>query len=166
METASVLILLCYLLQEVTAFCLILVNTAYLKQHGHLVPFGFEEYLNREKLCRITAYALCRSRVSVPASLFSMGATLLLIFSGLLDWYNSWLAGLALPSLIAPVLFFLLLFYAAIVLQLPFDFYSTFKVEERYGFNRLPVAPAPPPLGRRKAQHRRHRRGRQGCQRH
>lgn len=139
MQPVTILILMLYLLEEAAALCLTAINAAFLKKHGQKVPPGFEKQVDREKLCRMSDYSISRTRVTILASLFSMSATVLLFFCGLLDWYNGWLAAMGLPPWIDAVLFFLLLFYAGTILQLPFDLYSTFKVEERFGFNRQTI---------------------------
>ena len=139
MQPLTILILMFYLLEEAAALCLTAINAAFLKKQGKKVPPGFEKQVDREKLCRMSDYSISRTRVTILASLFSMSATVLLFFCGLLDWYNGWLAGMGLPPWIDAVLFFLLLFYAGTILQLPFDLYSTFKVEERFGFNRQTI---------------------------
>ena len=136
MQPETVLILIVYLIEEAAALCLTVVNTTYLGKYGRIVPAGFEAHVDREKLSRMREYGISKARVAILASLFSVLGTVLFFFTGLLDWYGGWLSGLALPPLVQPLLFFLLLFYAGTALQLPFDLYTTFGVEERFGFNR------------------------------
>jgi len=55
----------------------------------------------------------------------------------LLNIYDSWVSSLRWPFVISGVLFFLILSYAGIFLSIPFSLYSTFKIENKYGFNTM-----------------------------
>lgn len=139
MHPITFLLLLLFLLEEAAALGLTAVNTVHLRRYGRAVPAGFEPWVDGEKLGRMRDYSLAKARVSLLASCLSMLGTGLLFFTGLLNFYNSWLAGLHLWPWVSMVLFFLLLFYAGTLLELPFDLYTTFAVEERFGFNRQSV---------------------------
>lgn len=113
------------------------LNNRHIKQYGHRIPAGFEAALDPSLLAKSTDYTLARGQLSLIRNLFDSGLTLLFVCGGLLDWYDGWLAGYALNFIAAGLVFFLLLSLAKTLLDLPFDLYSHFKVETRFGFNNM-----------------------------
>lgn len=136
MSPLLLLVVLVYLLVQGIEFALTFLNLRHLGLHGATVPAGFEDEVDGEVLRRMRDYTMARSRLSLVESLFGVAVTILFLFGGLLDSYNSWLAGLGYPQVAAGVLFFLLLSYAHTVINLPFGWFSTFSIEKRYGFNK------------------------------
>lgn len=139
MSPLLLLVVLVYFLVQGIEFALTFLNLRHLGLHGATVPAGFEDEVDGEVLRRMRDYTMARSRLSLVESLFGVGLTILFLFGGLLDSYNSWLAGFGYPQVAAGVLFFLLLSYAHTVINLPFGWFSTFSIEKRYGFNKQTV---------------------------
>jgi STE24 endopeptidase len=108
-----------------------------MKIYGMKVPPGFEDYIDESILKNTHAYTIEHSRLSLMESLFSNVLLLVFIFGGLLNAYNSWITSLKLPFVLTGLVFFLLLGYASSILSLPFSIYSTFKIENKYGFNTM-----------------------------
>lgn len=133
----TTLILLLYLAALAFRCGLQLLNNRHLRQHGHEVPAGFETALDPATLARTSAYTLAKGQFSLGHGLFDSLLTLLFIFGGLLAWYDDWLAGWSLNFITAGLAFFLLLSLAQAVLGLPFELYSHFRIESRFGFNRM-----------------------------
>ena len=121
----------------VTAFTYWLryINLRHLRQYGESVPPGFEGAVDEEKLRTTTAYTLDSSRLGLWESLFDNAVLLAFLFGGLLVAYDRFVAGLALSSVPAAIVFFLLLGWCQTILGIPFDLYGTFRIEARYGFN-------------------------------
>ena len=55
----------------------------------------------------------------------------------MLNIYNAWIVSLSLSFILSGLVFFLLLTYAETIISIPFSLYSTFKIENKYGFNTM-----------------------------
>ena len=139
MQRYQFLILLGYLLVEGFQYWLKYMNLRHLKIYGLNVPQGFEGQIDEYVLKKTHAYTLEHNRLSLMESLFGNVLLMVFIFGGLLNAYNSWVVSLKLPFVLTGLFFFLLLGYASSVLSLPFGIYSTFKIENKYGFNTMTV---------------------------
>jgi STE24 endopeptidase len=64
---------------------------------------------------------------------------LVFLYAGLLNVYTSWISGLNIPFVFKGTVFFLFLTYANTLLSIPFSLYSTFRIENKYGFNTMTV---------------------------
>ncbi len=111
------------------------LNLRHLRRHGSRVPEGFEGFVDPQALERSAAYTLSRSRVGLVESLAGSLLLVLFLFGGLLPRYDAWVSSLADGSVSRGVLFFLGLFLAQALLDIPFSLYRTFSLEERFGFN-------------------------------
>jgi len=108
-----------------------------MKKSGLSVPPEFKGFIDENLLKKVESYEAEKTRFSFISSLFGNIVMVLFIFAGLLDVYNSWTLSFNLPFIVSGLLFFLLLSYASSILSIPFDLYSTFKIENKYGFNTM-----------------------------
>lgn len=130
------LTLLC-IFTSITAFTYWLrhINLQHLKHHGDKVPNGFEDAIDVEKLRRSSAYTFDSSRLGLWDSLFDNALLIAFLFGGLITTYDGLVSSLSSSPIISAILFFLLMTWASTLLGIPFDLYSTFSIEARYGFN-------------------------------
>jgi STE24 endopeptidase len=131
------IVLFGYLLIQGFEYMLKYLNLRHMKKYGSKVPPGFEGYIDESVLEKTYAYTIEHSRLSFAESIFGNLFLLVFIFGGLLNDYNSWIVSLRLPFVFSGTVFFLLLSYASSMLSLPFGIYSTFKIENKYGFNTM-----------------------------
>lgn len=127
-------ILAIYLACRLMAMGLALLNLRHQAAHGGEVPQGFEGEIDEGLLAKMRDYALDSGRFGLVTAGFDLLVVLAFFFGGLLDRYNSWVAGQRWPLLIAGPLFFLFLTYGQTLLHIPFSLYRTFGLEKRYGF--------------------------------
>ncbi len=106
-----------------------------MKKVGIFVPPEFEGIVDEALLKKTGDYETEKTHFSFFSSILSNVATIIFIFCGLLNIYNSWIASLNLPFIISGWLFFLILSYGGEFLSVPFRWYNTFKIENKYGFN-------------------------------
>jgi len=125
-----------YLLQSAFCIWLEMLNGKRLARQGRTVPRQMEGFIDGEKLDRITAYSLERSRAFVVEKIVGDVVLLGIILLGLLNYLGDAVSIWDLQFAWAGMIFFLALGLVFFVLGLPFDYYYTFSVEERYGFNR------------------------------
>jgi STE24 endopeptidase len=115
------------------------LNLRHMKTYGMNVPHGFEGYIDDVLLKKTHAYSLEHNRLSFIESLFGNAVLLVFIYGGLLNVYNSWIVSLDLPFIMTGLVYFLLLGYTSSALSLPFSIFSTFRIENKYGFNTMTV---------------------------
>ncbi len=108
-----------------------------MKKHGLSVPHEIKGNIEEDLLKRIQEYEAEKTRFGFISSIFGNIITVVFIFGGVLNIYNSRVAALNLLFIPAGLLFFLLLSAANTVLDIPFGLYGTFRIENKYGFNTM-----------------------------
>ena len=138
METQSLL----YLLVGVLAFGFIVPQLLEFLQVSHAtskIPDTLAEYLSVDKLAESKSYQRANFYFKVVTSSFTFLVTLLCVTQGWFGAIDTWIAGFGYSPFINSLLFFGLIFVVSDVLSLPFDYYSTFVIEEKFGFNKTTV---------------------------
>jgi STE24 endopeptidase len=115
------------------------LNRAYLKEHGSVVPPEFEGIIDPDLLKKITNYTLENSRFGLIESVISNAFLVVVLFGGLLEYYDQWVNTLTNSFIGRGIIFTLLLFYLETLLGLPFSLYHNFRIENRYGFNTMTI---------------------------
>jgi STE24 endopeptidase len=100
------------------------------------VPTVLAEYLTEAKLVEAKSYQKDNFKFKLFTSSFTFLLTFLFITQGWFGQIDSWIGGLGFSPFLNSLLFFGLVFIASDILSLPFDYYSTFVIEEKYGFNK------------------------------
>lgn len=100
------------------------------------VPATLAEYLSEEKLVEAKAYQRANFNFKLITSSFTFLLTLLCVTQGWFGAIDTWILALGYAPLVNSLLFFGLIFVVSDVLSLPFDYYSTFVIEEKFGFNK------------------------------
>ncbi len=131
------IILIIYATTLFLQYWLDIINIGHMKKYGTKIPEGFEGFIDEAVLKRTHAYTRERNSFSLVESLFSSIVTLLFVFGGLLGRYTSWVSSLTGSFILQGTCFFLFLSYASSLLSVPFSLYSTFRIENTYGFNTM-----------------------------
>ena len=139
MKYLFIAIFIAYILVKLFGYFLEYLNYSYLKKNGSDIPEGFEKVINQDKLNKIKNYTIEKIRFGILTSLYEAVILLVFLFTGLFNLYSNWLIGLNLQFIVSAILFFLFISYAHTLLQIPFDLYSTFKLEKKYGFNTMTI---------------------------
>lgn len=127
-------VLSAYVLIQIFKYLLEWLNIRFMRMHGGSVPTGLEGSFDAALLDKSQSYMIDRTRLGVAESVFMSLVLITFFFGGLLDRYNSWVASLHLPFLLAGWVFFLILSFAEQVLSTPFRLLTVFRLERRYGF--------------------------------
>jgi len=106
-----------------------------MKRYGLSIPPEFVGIVDVTLLKKTQDYEGEKTLFSFISSLFGNVLTIIFLFGSLLNVYNSWISSLNLPFVLSGIAFFLILSYASIFLSIPFSLFSTFKIENKYGFN-------------------------------
>ena len=100
------------------------------------VPAGFEDLYPAEEYARSQAYARDRARLGMASRIFDLALLLSFWKLGGFAWVADLVAGYELSGAAGGVAFLGLIYLAKTLLDLPWSWYGTFVIEERYGFNR------------------------------
>lgn len=93
--------------------------------------------MDEDLLRKTQKYEAEKTGFSFISSIFGNIITVIFIFGGFLDVYNSWVTSLNRSFVLSGLIFFLLLSCASALLSIPFSLYSTFRIENKYGFNTM-----------------------------
>ena len=109
------------------------LNVIHLKKRGRSIPDGFGEIIVPEKLAEMNDYTIDQTILNVFNRIAGKALFLFIILSGFLPWISEKIAGF--PYVLAGLGFFVVPGLATALIDLPFDYYHIFKIEEKYGFN-------------------------------
>ena len=109
------------------------INANYLKRYGQKVPVAFNGMIDEKELKKISRYTVDNIRFKLVQTSVSKVIFLYIILSGILPWLAASLVQV--NFLIAGLVFFAVIGLVEVSMGLPFDYYHSFVLEERYGFN-------------------------------
>ncbi len=101
------------------------------------IPDEVASFYDREKYLRSLQYHRDLTRFSFLTSAFGFILSLFMLLSGGFGWLDTVLREFFSNEIILALAFFAVLALASDILTLPFQLYSVFVIEERYGFNKM-----------------------------
>ncbi len=103
------------------------------------LPSEVESFYDSEKYAKSQAYQKAQSNFSFLTSGISFLASFLILLLGGFGLLDSLLRPLVGDGLVLSLCFFGVLFILSDLLTLPFSIYSTFVIEEKFGFNKTTI---------------------------
>lgn len=100
------------------------------------LPEELSDVADPETFRKSQEYTLERSKFSLIRGTFSLVALIVFWFAGGFNWLDQWVRGFGWSTIPTGLLFIGILTLLNMILSLPFDLYSTFVIEEKYGFNK------------------------------
>lgn len=131
-----------YLLVGVVSFGFLvekLLSYLNVKRPVPAIPDTLSQYLSQEKLQESKNYQLENYRFGLLSGIFSFVLTILFIWNGWFGLIDGWVGNHVENPLLHSVAFFAVIFIGSDIISLPFDYYSTFVIEEKYGFNKTSI---------------------------
>ncbi len=125
-----------YLVQNAFNIWLERLNLAYSQKRGDKVPAGFEGYLDEAKLVQTARYERAKTGTGIFGDIVSEAVMLAILLSGLLPALVRFSGRAGLALIPAGLLFFFVPGLIEFLVALPFDYYNTFVIEEKFGFNK------------------------------
>lgn len=110
-----------------------------MKSISKVVPDGFQDYYDEEKYAKSQLYLQDKTKLGLISSTFSLVLILLVIYFGLFGRLDEFVRSNSTHYIFSGLLFFGILFLINDILNLPFSLYSTFVIEEKYGFNKTSI---------------------------
>ncbi|MGQ7870348.1 M48 family metallopeptidase [Sunxiuqinia sp. sy24] len=103
------------------------------------LPDEVKGIYNEEKYRKQQAYSRTNHRFGMLTSSFSFVLLMLMFFFEGFAIVNNWALSVSTNPIWAALLFFGILMLGSDLLTTPFDWYNTFVIEEKYGFNKTTV---------------------------
>ncbi len=100
------------------------------------LPSEFQDVYDADAYQKSQTYERVTTRFGFLTSTFGLALTLGFWFAGGFNWLDQLVRGWGLHSIINGLLYVAILTLARMALSMPFNIYSTFVIEERFGFNR------------------------------
>ena len=100
------------------------------------IPPQLEGIYNKEDYARQQEYQKTNSRFGLYTSLFSFVVMILVLSLGLFGWLDELLRQYITNETGLTLVFFGVIYIINDIITLPLDYYGTFVIEERFGFNR------------------------------
>ena len=132
-----VFILFVYLFFRGLEFIIDYLNLKHLKKFGDVIPEGFENIIEVEELSKIKSYTIEKTKFGFFHNSFTILIAGVFFFCGIINIYNEILLSFTSNYYLNGIFYFWLLTFLGGVLSIPFDLYSTFKIEKKYGFNTM-----------------------------
>ena len=106
------------------------------KHMSPVLPDSLKGIYDEKEYSRFQSYKRENGRLDCWSSGVGFGVMIVFLVAGGFGWYNSWVVSLT-DSVVWQTIFFVMgLSVASTVLDIPFDYYATFRIEEKYGFNK------------------------------
>lgn len=114
----------------------IISNTLNLKALSKKVPDEFKAIYDEQTYAQSQEYTKVGTRFGYITGIFDLVVTLAFWFSGGFNWLDQMVRSWGFSELITGLVFIFILLIAKSIISLPFSIYSTFVIEERFGFNK------------------------------
>ncbi len=137
MNTFSIIFLLAVVIATITRLWLAQRHVSFVSTHRAIVPAAFSEEMPLDAHQKAADYTVAKSRFSMVGIVFSAAVLLLLTFGGILQGLHDLTAGVLDNELGRGILFFAFLGLLMSLIEVPFDLYRTFVIEEKFGFNKM-----------------------------
>ena len=108
-----------------------------IKQSGKELPSILRDIYDLEKYSEQQNYFRTNSRFGMITSSFSFVITLCMFAFGGFHWVDQLVQSYVQSEIWTPIIFFGVLFLANDILNIPFECYDTFVIEQKFGFNKV-----------------------------
>ena len=128
--------LILLILNSVKSLVLDLLNARNIRANAGKIPESYAGVMDEETYAKSVAYSLEKTRFSIITSLYGSIILAVVILCGFLPWMWHALEGFWSASLWAQAGYLVVVTLVLSVPDMPFDWYSTFKLEGKFGFNK------------------------------
>lgn len=104
------------------------------------LPKEISHLYTPEKFEEAKSYHKDNYKLDLISSIFSFIVILAMLFIGGFGKLHNWITTYNSNEIVQTLIFFGILFIASDIISLPFTVYSIFKIEEKYGFNKMSPA--------------------------
>jgi len=112
---------------------------SHIMAHRASVPDAFDGKISLDEHQKAADYTVTKTRFGRLPMLYDAGLLLIWTLGGGLDWLDQTVITLELSPIMTGIIVIIAFMLIASLLELPFSIYTTFVIEERFGFNRTTV---------------------------
>jgi len=106
------------------------------KRFKESIPNELNDVFDNEEYDKSQAYKTTNYRFGIFNDIFSLVLTLGFLFLGGFEWLDTLVRGFTENPIIMALAFFGTLVFGSSLISLPFSYYQTFVIEEKFGFNK------------------------------
>jgi STE24 endopeptidase len=136
MNAFSMIFLLALVLAAATRLWLDARHFNHVRRHHDAVPAEFAGTISLESHRRAADYTCAKIQLGAFSAVFEVLVVLVLTFGGGLQWLRD-IAAVAPAGVFRGLLLIVLVGLVMTLAELPFGLYRTFRIEERFGFNKM-----------------------------
>lgn len=114
----------------------VISNRLNLKALSKDLPDEFEDVYDEETYAKSQEYTRVNTKFGFVASTFNLLLLLTFWFAGGFNWLDQWARSFDFGMIVTGLIFIGALVIGKAIISLPFSIYSTFVIEERFGFNK------------------------------
>ncbi len=137
MQTFSLIFVAALALAMATRLWLGARHVRYIRQHRERVPDEFKNEIGMDAHHKAADYSCAKTRFGMLGTLFEVIVILALTFGGGLQLLHDATSNWFEPGIARGVALIVLLGVIMTVIDIPLDWYRTFGIEQRYGFNKM-----------------------------
>ena len=101
------------------------------------LPEELKEIYDEEKYAKSINYENTKYKFGLISSVFSIIITLAMLMFGGFGWLDSFVRDFTQNPVLLALAFFGIISFVQTIIGLPFSYYSTFVIEEKFGFNKM-----------------------------
>lgn len=132
-----ILYLILFVLEYLWERLLGLMNIRYVQSQGTTIPYFVKGIITPEEYQKSINYTITKEKFSIIASTASSVFLLLLILSGFLGFMDTIISGFKIDEYTQGIIYILAIALIFRLFSLPFSLYVQFRIEERFGFNKM-----------------------------
>lgn len=136
MNTVLVVFVFLLVLKLTASIALDWLNLRYVQARAGEVPASFRDFIDLPTYQKSADYTAAKTRFSMISDLYEAGVLALVLLLGILPWFFELFTGWFGTGIWGQALVLFLIGLVLAVPAMPFDWWSTFKLEERFGFNK------------------------------
>jgi STE24 endopeptidase len=100
------------------------------------IPKTLDQYISHQKLLESKSYQWANFRFGLLTSTTVFVLTIAFIYFGVFGWLDIFLKQYINHPILLSLVYFGVVFIGSDIISIPFDYYQTFVIEEKFGFNK------------------------------
>lgn len=124
-------------IEFVTLYTLTILNINSVQKNRNAIPDLFSKVISKEEYKKSVNYTVKKEHFSILKLIFSTILVAIFLLSGSLGHIEKFLAGYISNPIFLGLIYIALVSVALFIIDLPFALYSTFVIEEEFGFNKM-----------------------------
>lgn len=139
MNTLSIVFVLLLISYFIAELWLGLRHIKHIRNHSKNVPDEFAQNITLEEHQKSAKYSIAKKKFALFNAPIALALLLFWTLGGGFEFFDNLVRGFAFNPILTGVVFLLAISFVMSLIDLPASWYLTFKLEERFGFNRTTV---------------------------